>query len=147
MKSFKGTTGIATLTLAVAVLAAGNPATTKSNEPSYNPAAVVDVWATITNVRQAPAGSALEGVHLTVKSKNNSFDVYLAPSDFLKIFKTSFKVGDEVEVIGSRVKVDNADVILTREVTIGNADITLRDASGAEEWKNWGVEVDPTQLQ
>ncbi len=147
MKSVKRTLGIAASILAVAALAAGNPVTTKPNEPAYNLATVVDVSATITNVRQVPAGSPLEGVHLTVKTKNSTFDVYLGPADFLRIFKTNFPVGEEVEVIGSKVKVDNADVVLTREVSVGNADITLRDASGAPEWKNWGVEIDPSLVQ
>ncbi len=147
MKSIQRTLGIATFTLAFAAIAAANPATTKPNEPAYNPSTVVDVWGTIAAVRQAPAGSPLEGVHLTVKAKTGTFDVYLAPADFLRIFKTNFPIGAEVEVMGSKVKVDNADVILTREVSVGFADITLRDGNGAPEWKNWGVEIDPALVQ
>ena len=84
---------------------------------------------------------------MTVKAKTGTFDVYLAPADFLRIFKTNFPIGAEVEVMGSKVKVDNADVILTREVSVGFADITLRDGNGAPEWKNWGVEIDPALVQ
>ncbi len=147
MKSIQRTLGIAMFAVAFAAFAAANPVATKSNEPAYNPSTVVNVWGTITAVRQAPAGSPLEGVHLTVKAKTGTFDVYLGPADFLRIFKTNFPVGSEVEVMGSKVKVDNADVILTREVGVGFADITLRDASGMPEWKSWGVEIDPTLVR
>src|SRR5580693_6544381 len=85
----------------VSPLFASNVAGAKANEPAYNPATMVEVDGTITAVRQVPAGSPLEGVHLTVKSKASTVDVYLAPNDFLKIFKTNFPVGYDVRVVGS----------------------------------------------
>jgi hypothetical protein len=147
MKSMNRTCASAVLMLALSALAPANPAVTKANDPAYNPATVVDMWGTIASVRHAPAGGALAGVHLTVKVKNNSFDVYLGPADFLRIFKTNFPVGEEIEVVGSKIKVDSADVILTREITVGQATMTLRDAAGAPDWTNWGVEVDPSAVQ
>jgi hypothetical protein len=111
------------------------------NEPTYNPASMVDVEGTITAVRQVPNGSPLEGVHLTVKAKNSTVDVYLAPADFLRIFKTNFPVGNDVRVLGSKVNFGSADVILTNEVDIGVTSITLRDGAGAPVWQNWGASL------
>ena len=108
---------------------------------------MVDVDGTIAAVRTAPAGSPLEGTHLTVKTKTAMSDVYLAPADFLRILKTNFPVGNEVEVIGSKIKFQNSDVILTKEVSVGQATLTLRDPHGAPDWKNWGVEIDPSALR
>jgi hypothetical protein len=113
----------------------------KANEPAFNPATMVELQGTITAVRQVPAGSPLEGLHLTVKSKASTVDVYLAPNDFLKIFKTNFPVGGNVRVVGSKVNFANADVILSNEVDIGITEIILRDGSGAPVWQNWGVEL------
>jgi hypothetical protein len=112
-----------------------------ANEPAYNPAAMVEVVGTVTAVRQVPAGSPLEGVHLTVKSKAATIDAYLAPADFLKIFKTNFPVGSEVRIIGSKVTFGNTEVILTYEVNLGATSIILRDGSGAPVWQNWGVAI------
>jgi hypothetical protein len=113
----------------------------KASEPAFNPATMVELQGTITAVRQVPAGSPLEGLHLTVKSKTSTVDVYLAPNDFLKIFKTNFPVGANVRVVGSKVSFANADVILSNEVDIGITEIILRDGSGAPVWQNWGVEL------
>ncbi len=125
----------------LANMSASNSAGSKTNEPAYNPATMVEMQGTITAVRQVPAGGALEGVHLTLKSKTSTVDVYLAPADFLKIFKTNFAVGYDVRVLGSKVSFGNTDVILANEVNIGVTSIILRDGSGAPVWQNWGVSI------
>jgi len=139
MKSIQRTLAVSVFVLAATAFAA--------NDPAYNASSVVDIDGVIAAVRNAPAGSPLEGTHLTVKTKAAMIDVYLGPAEFLRIFKTNFPVGNEVEVIGSKVKFDNNDVILTKEVSVGSATITLRDAHGAPDWKNWGVEIDPSTVR
>src|SRR5579872_1994089 len=129
------------LAMTISPMFASNLGNPKANEPVYNPATMVDVEGTITAVRQVPAGSPLEGVHLTLKAKTSTVDVYLAPADFLRIFKTNFPVGYDVRVVGSKVNFGNADVILTNEVDLGTTSITLRDGSGAPVWQNWGVSL------
>src|SRR5215467_8208460 len=124
----------ATLVLGVSTLAFA------ANEPVYNPATAVDVIAVISGIREVPAGQPMEGVHLTVKNKANTFDVYLGPTAFLKMLKTSFPVGDEIDIMGSRVKFQNADVILAREVTDPVESLVLRDLYRTPVWNNWGVE-------
>lgn len=147
MKAIQRTLGVCVFMLGATAFAASNQPVKPAAEPAYNPATVVDIDGIITGVRQVPAGSALVGMHLTVKTKSAAMDVYLAPSDFMRIFRTNFPVGAEVEVIGSKVKSATGDVILTRDVAIGQATINLRDASGAENWKNWGVEADPSAVR
>ena len=63
------------LALTVAPVFAGNLAGSKPSEPAYNPATMDDVQGTIAAVRQVSAGSPLEGVHLTLKSKTSTLDV------------------------------------------------------------------------
>jgi hypothetical protein len=139
MKSFQRTLAIGVFALGATAFAA--------NDPAYTPATIVDVYGTIAAVHNTPAGSPLEGTHLTVRTKTGTVDVYLAPADFLRIFKTNFPVGNEVEVIGSKIKFQNSDVILTKEISVGQATIELRDAQGAPDWKNWGVEIDPSAVR
>lgn len=118
-----------------------------SNEPAYNQATVVDVTGVVTSARQVPAGSPMAGLHLMVKAKTGSFDAYMGPSDFLKFLKTSFSVGEEIEVSGSQVKVGTGNVILTRAVDDGYELLTLRDTDGDAAWDNWGKEIDPALVQ
>lgn len=128
-------------------VSAGKAAGATINEPAYNPATVVNVFGTVTSVRQVAPGNALAGTHLTVQTKTAKLDVYVAPPDFLKFLKASFKVGEEVEIIGSKVKFENADVILTRQLDDGFALITLRDPIGVADWQSWGKEIDPALVQ
>jgi hypothetical protein len=118
-----------------------------SNEPVYNQATVVDVTGIVTSARQVPAGSPMAGLHLMVKSKTGTVDAYMGPTNFLNFLKTSFAVGEEIEVSGSKVKFGNADVILTRAVDDGYELLTLRDTDGDAAWQNWGKEIDPALVQ
>jgi hypothetical protein len=133
-------------TLALAMTAAHAFAGAAS-EPVYDPATEVEVRGTVAAIHQAASGAALAGVHMTVQMKTGPVDVYLGPSEFLKFLKVGFKTGEQIEVVGSKVKSENADVILSRQVDDGYALINLRDASGVADWKSWGQEVDPSAVQ
>jgi hypothetical protein len=146
MKITNHTLIVSTLALAASFQAfAASPVAT--NEPAYNLATTTQVAGTVTGTRQVAAGSPLAGTHLTLKSKTGIVDVYLGPSDFLKFLKVSFPVGDQISVTGSKVKFDNADVILSRQVDDGSELITLRDSSGAGDWQHWGQEIDPSLVK
>ena len=74
------------------------------------------------------------GIHLMVKTATETIEVRLCPSGYLKDFEVAFSKGQQVEVTGSRVKVDDKEVILAREVVQGNNTVTLRDSKGAPVW-------------
>jgi hypothetical protein len=118
-----------------------------ANEPVYNPATATQVSGTVTAIRQVAAGNPMAGTHLTLKMKAGMIDVYLGPADFLRFLKASFPVGDQISVIGSKLKVDNADVVLARSVDDGLMLISLRDSKGTPDWTSWGHEIDPSQVQ
>lgn len=149
MKFTKYILSVSTLALMVTApqAFASNRVATTANEPAYNPATVVDWLGTVTSVRQASPGSPLPGVHLAVKSKTGTVDVYLGPSDYLRFLKSSYSVGEQVEIIGSKVQLNSADVILARQIDDGSAIVTLREPDGASEWQNWGKEIDPALVQ
>jgi len=94
---------------------------------------LMDFYATVTAVREAPAGSALPGLHLEAKVNGWTTDIYLAPVEFLDQYGMSFQKGDDVHIVGSRAKVAGADVVLAREVAVGAANrktLYLRDNNG-----------------
>jgi len=135
------TLGAFVIAAALPVMAA-DPVAFNAGGSMYNPSAEVRISAVITGVRRVPEGNPLPGVHVTAQSKTGVADVYLGPSDFLKIFKTNFPVGAPIQVIGSRIKMGDADTILAREVTEGDTTLTLRDFGGAPVWEHWGVPAD-----
>jgi hypothetical protein len=136
------------MTLSVSALALAAMMTMNAaNGPAYNPSTAAAISGTVTAVKVIPAGQPLEGVHVTVKTKNNSEEVYLAPKQFMNFLKTSYVPGDQIAVTGSRVKNGTADVILAREVSDGVDTIELRDLYGAPVWENWGVEADPAAVR
>ena len=45
--------------------------------------------------------------------------------------------GDQIQVIGSRVKADGADLVLAREVTRRETTLILRDKNGEPFWNHW----------
>ena len=102
--------------------------------PAYNVATEFNTMVTIEDVREVPKDEILDGIHLTVKSKNDAFDVYVGPSAFVKQFDVAFKKGGEIELTGSRVKVQGEDLVLAREIRHGHVTLILRDKTG---WPNW----------
>ncbi len=93
----------------------------------------VDTTVTVISVREAPASSALPGVHLEAKLEGRDTDIYLAPTDFLEEFGMKFRPGDDVHIVGLRTKAGGNDVVLAREIAIGASDrrtLYLRDDHG-----------------
>lgn len=83
---------------------------------------VVDVHTTITGVHEAPAGSALPGLHAEAKVKGKVVDIYIAPMDFVRKYDVRVKPGEEVHLVGTETVEGNADVVLGREITTGTLD-------------------------
>ena len=128
--------GVVGLLVAIAQMPAGaqTKAASPAQEPRYDPAAMVDVQGAVTDVREVAAPNPMKGLHLSVKSDSGAFDVYLAPMEYLKDFGVTFAKGDRVQVAGSKVKFQGAEVILAREVRRDQDMIYLRDSQGKPFW-------------
>ena len=105
--------------------------------PSYEVATESTVVVLIADIREVPKTDPLGGVHLTVKSKGDTLDVYVAPAEFVKIFDITFKKGQEIEVTGSKVKFGGEDVILAREIQVDRTTLVLREKDGTPLWQGW----------
>lgn len=114
-----------------------------AKNPAYNPATVITVSGTVTEVQNVAAGNPFPGFHLTVKNEEGTFHAYIAPGDFLKLLRTSFASGDKVKLVGSKVAAGDTQIILVKEITKKDVTITLREDDGAPVWENWGVPLIP----
>ena len=103
-------------------------------DPRYYVATVIDVDATVMDLRQVPRNNPLSGLHLTVKIESDTIDVFLGPVDFLKEFEITFVKGDKLEIIGSKVKFGGAHIVLARQVRRDETTLYLRDAKGKPHW-------------
>jgi hypothetical protein len=79
-------------------------------------------------------GMGMEGTHVMLKTDAETIEVHVGPSAFLKERQVELLQGDAIEVLGSRVKIGEADALLAREIRKGETRWTLRDASGRPEW-------------
>lgn len=102
--------------------------------PKYDPNTVVDFLATITDVQEAPRGSPMNGVHLTVKTKSETLRAYLGPSEFVKSFEVTFAKGDQIQLVGSKVKWGGSQIVLAREIRKEGTTVYLRDKQGSPYW-------------
>jgi hypothetical protein len=76
----------------------------------------------------------LGGTHLIVKTKADTLEVHVGPTAYLTDHKITLTTGDTVEILGSRVTIDDEPVLLARQITKGTDKWTLRDASGRPLW-------------
>lgn len=126
------------LSIAVMALAATGLATLSAQSalPKYDLATETKMKGTIQELKM-PEKSAKEAARITLKSGDSTFDVYLCPKSFLDDMGSNLAKGDEVNLTGSKVKQDGADLILAREVSKGSDTLVLRDDKGKPVW-DWG---------
>jgi hypothetical protein len=105
-----------------------------SGAPKYDAQTETRMKATVEEVKLPPKGSEKEIVHLLVNVGAEKQDVYLCPKAFLDDMGVSFAKGDEIEITGSKVKQDGADLLLAREVAKGTDTLVLRDDKGKPVW-------------
>jgi len=122
-------------TLWVATTAAAATQKSANTGPKYDAANEVKIKGVVDDIREVPGD--YEGTHLVVKTDTGTVLVHVAPADFLKEIDTSFKKGDEVQVVGCKAPDATENEILAREITVGTNTTTLRDDKGIPVWAGW----------
>ena len=108
---------------------AGEPA-----PPKYDVQTETKIQGAIQDVTMPATGHEKEVVHLVVKVGNDSINVYLCPKSFLDEMGMEFHQGDEIVVTGSKVKHEDADIVLARQAQKGQDTLVLRDDKGNPVW-------------
>lgn len=98
----------------------------------YNPATEVIVKGVVSEVRDfaCPVSEGEIGSHLMLKTADGVLQVHLAPGRILRSQKLSFAAGDQITVIGSKVRIFGSNDLIAREITRGNEDFVFRDPAG-----------------
>jgi hypothetical protein len=104
--------------------------------PKYNGATETTLKGTVEEIKAVPGPG--EGEHLLVKTGDQTILVHVGPETFLKEMDVAYAKGDEVEVVGSKIKnTEGQDEILAREVSRKNSSLVLRDKKGIPIWAIW----------
>jgi len=80
------------------------------------------------------------GMHLRLNAKKETVDVALGPERYLKDQSLQIKAGDNIEVRGSRVTIEENPVVIAAEVKRGDESLILRDDNGIPKWAGQGRE-------
>ena len=102
--------------------------------PKYNHSTEVTLKGTVEKVSEQTGPKGWSGTHLALKTGTETLDVHLGPSAFLTEKKFEIASGDQVEVIGSKIKYEGTDALLAREIKKGDKNLTLRNAQGIPQW-------------
>ncbi len=79
-------------------------------------------------------GGGLQLLRLKLKTDKETVLVHLGPRFYLEQHNFKVAKGDVVEVIGSRVKVAEEEVVLAREIAKGETRLKLRTEAGIPLW-------------
>jgi hypothetical protein len=122
-----------------ALLAYGQPGQGRgTGTPAYDPKTETTITGVVQEVKEVSGPVRDTGTHLIVKAGNEVENIHVGPTWYLKQQKYAFAKNDQIEVIGSRVKYQGADVIIARRVKKGDNTWTLRDAQGIPVWSRGG---------
>jgi hypothetical protein len=100
----------------------------------YDPSTETTVKGTVEKVLEVPGKQGWNGIHLTLRVDNQTYDVHVGPSDYVSKNGFTFSDGDQIQVTGSKIKVGGTDTIIAREIKRGDKAIVLRNSQGIPMW-------------
>jgi hypothetical protein len=77
------------------------------------------------------------GVHLMVKTGQETISVHLGPAWYIQRQDIKIAPGDKVEITGSRITYQGKPAILAAEAKKGDEILKLRDENGLPVWSGW----------
>jgi len=102
--------------------------------PKYDLHTEMKTKGTVDEVNLLPLGTKKELTELIIKSGDDKIHIYVCPKTFEEEMGISFSKGDEISVMGSKVKQEALDVILARELVKGTDTLVFRDGKGNPVW-------------
>lgn len=83
------------------------------------PGVAVEFRTTVIATHVVPEGSPMPGLHLEMKVKGRTLDVYIAPMDFVRTYDVKVSKGEEALVEGTQ----DGDQVIARSITTGRIGI------------------------
>jgi len=102
--------------------------------PKYDLHTETKAKGTVDEVNVLSLGTRKDFTELIIKSGDDKLHIYLCPKPFQDEMGISFTKGDEIAVTGSKVKQEELDVILARQLVKGTDTLMFRDDKGNPVW-------------
>jgi len=102
--------------------------------PKYDLHTETKTKGTVDEVNVLSIGTRKDFTELILKSGDDKLHIYLCPKPFQDEMGISFTKGDEIAVTGSKVKQEELDVILARQLVKGTDTLMFRDEKGNPVW-------------
>ena len=108
--------------------------------PKYDTATETTIKVTVGELKLVPPTGAKSIAYLVTKTdadkekEKDAVQIFLCPKSFLDQMGVAFKANDTVEIKGSKVKQDGAELILAREMVKGGDTLTFRFPDGKPAW-------------
>jgi hypothetical protein len=98
----------------------------------YNAADEVVVRGRVQEVQEfdCPVSEGELASHLMLKTTDGVVQVHLAPVRIMAGQKLSFAPGDQIEVVGSKIRLNGKSGVIAREISRGNETFIFRDREG-----------------
>lgn len=120
--------------LLLTVLPAMSQKASEAASPKYDSQTETKTKGVIEEIKTFSLGKRNDYTEAIIKSGDATVQIYLSPKPFQDEMGISFAKGDEIAVTGSKVKQDDADVILAREIVKGTDTLMFRDDKGKPVW-------------
>lgn len=121
--------------LIAAVLLLSLQAFAQGSMRNYDPSTETTVTGTIQEVKQVTGRRGWNGTHLVLKTEAGPLEVHVGPESYIAAQGFSFALGEEVEVLGSRVKLGSSQALIAREIKQKDKTLVLRNAQGIPQWR------------
>jgi hypothetical protein len=102
--------------------------------PKYDLHTEMKTKGSVDEVNVLPLGPRKDFIELIIKSGDEKIHIYVCPKTFQEEMGITFSKGDEIGVTGSKVKHEESDVILAREIVKGADTLVFRDDKGNPVW-------------
>jgi hypothetical protein len=109
-------------------------APSKDAPPKYDVSTETKMKGVVQELKFLPPLGAKPQARLLIKSGTDDVEIYLCPKKFLDDMGVTFNKGDEIQVTGSKVKLDGVELTLARVVSKGEDKLILRFDNGKPVW-------------
>lgn len=107
---------------------------TDHGAPKYDQKTEMKTKGVVDDIKVLVLGQRKDFVELIVKNGDEKVPVYVCPKPFEDEMGIAFTKGDEISITGSKIKQEDAEVILAREVVKGTDTLMFRDNKGNAVW-------------
>lgn len=108
--------------------------TKSTTSPKYDLQTESKAKGVVDEVKVLDFGTRKDFIQLILKDESQTVVVYVCPKPFEEEMGITFAKGEQISLTGSKVKGEESEVFLAREIVKGTDTWTFRDEKGSPVW-------------